>query len=118
MSYIFIDADAAEARAAIGGRFVMDREITCLRCHIQLRYIDDYKLQLGQTGWLLGDLPNLIAGAMDVAVYSCPECGKIEFYQTVSEGAENEIAQLKCPQCGKTHDMDYPKCPFCKYSYN
>ena len=30
---------------------------------------------------------------------------------------EDSIAQQKCPQCGTLHDMDYPKCPFCKYNY-
>ena len=29
-----------------------------------MRYIKREKLQLGQTGWVLGDLPNLFAGAM------------------------------------------------------
>jgi endogenous inhibitor of DNA gyrase (YacG/DUF329 family) len=95
----------------------MDREIKCLRCDVQMQYIADHKLQLGQTGWLLGDLPNLLAGALDVSVYACPECGKIEFFQTQSTESESEIAQRKCPRCGKTHDMDYPKCPFCKFSY-
>ena len=30
---------------------------------------------------------------------------------------EDEIAQRICPNCGKSHDIDYPKCPHCKYSY-
>jgi endogenous inhibitor of DNA gyrase (YacG/DUF329 family) len=83
-----------------------------------MQYITDNKIQLGQTGWLLGDLPNLLAGSLEVSVYACPECGKIEFFQTRRENFEDGIAQQKCPRCGKTHDMDYPKCPFCKYSYN
>ena len=27
-----------------------------------------------------------------------------------------DIAQVVCAGCGKQHDMDYPKCPHCKYS--
>lgn len=30
---------------------------------------------------------------------------------------EDQIEQIKCPSCGKSHDIDYPKCPFCKYDY-
>ena len=27
-----------------------------------------------------------------------------------------DIAQVVCAGCGRKHDMDYPKCPFCKYN--
>ena len=30
---------------------------------------------------------------------------------------ECEILQQTCPKCGKSHDFDYPKCPYCKYDY-
>ncbi len=30
---------------------------------------------------------------------------------------ESDIKKVKCPVCGNTHDMDYPKCPFCKHQY-
>lgn len=95
----------------------MERKISCLRCQTPMRYISDEKIQLGQTGWLLGDLPNLLSGALEVAIYTCPSCRKIELFQTMQEACDNAIAQQTCPNCGKMHDMDYPKCPFCKYSY-
>ncbi len=34
-----------------------------------------------------------------------------------STGEESGIAQVVCPNCGKKHDMDYPKCPYCKHQY-
>jgi len=92
------------------------RKVNCSNCHTPLSYITTAKIQLGQTGWILGDLPNLLAGAIEAEIYSCPACGKIEFYQELSE-PEERIAQIKCPNCGKMHDCDYPKCPFCKYDY-
>ena len=91
------------------------KELNCLRCGRQMRYIKREKLQLGQTGWVLGDLPNLFAGAMSVDIYTCPDCSKIEFY--LADAVEEELPQKQCPNCGKTHDFDYPKCPFCKYEY-
>ena len=30
---------------------------------------------------------------------------------------ENQMMQRTCPACGKEHDIDYPKCPYCKHSY-
>ena len=103
----------------------------CLRCGTRMNYLGDRKLQLGQTGWVLGDLPNLLAGSMELALYSCPSCGKVEFFQADGDGAVGKEAtgyeaavdkygsdglpQVRCPRCGKIHDVDYPKCPFCKY---
>ena len=71
------------------------------------------QLQLGKTGWILGDLPNLLAGALDLEVYACPACGKIEFFIP----SEEELPQRKCPVCGRQHDFDYPKCPHCGHRY-
>ena len=96
------------------------RDIDCLRCGTKMNYVSDEKFQLGQTGWLLGDLPNLVAGAMRLSIYGCPNCGKIEFFTSEddpSSGYSNGIEQKQCPKCGKVHDMDYYKCPFCKYDY-
>lgn len=41
----------------------MKSDKLCLRCDQTMTYIRREKLQLGQTGWFLGDLPNLVAGA-------------------------------------------------------
>lgn len=92
------------------------RNIDCLRCNAPMEFIMREKIQLGQTGWLLGDLPNLLSGAMELDIYSCPRCGKVEFFQS-DTGPEGSLPQKKCPRCGKTHDFDYPKCPFCKFDY-
>ena len=96
---------------------MLERNLKCLRCSDNMKYISTEKLQLGQTGWLLGDLPNLIAGALEFDIYSCPQCGKVEFFQSENLVSKSEIQQVKCPKCGKLHDIDYPKCPFCKFSY-
>lgn len=93
----------------------MKKELKCLRCDSDMRYISNEKIQLGQTSWFFGDLPNLLSGSLELSVYSCPMCGKVEFFQ--SELSESQIAKVKCPVCGKMHDIDYPKCPFCKFDY-
>ena len=91
------------------------KDMECLRCGKQMIFIKRESLQLGRTGWFLGDLSNLLAGALEVNIYMCEGCGKIEFYS--GEYAEEELMQKECPNCGKMHDFDYPKCPFCKYDY-
>ena len=94
------------------------KKIKCLRCDEQMSFIMSEKIQLGQTGWILGDISNLLAGAMEIDIYSCPKCAKIEFFQASNIDDSNRIAQKTCPKCGRTHDIDYPKCPSCKYDYN
>lgn len=37
------------------------------------------EFQLGRQGWLTGDLPNLLAGAMELGVFRCDQCGQIKF---------------------------------------
>ena len=89
--------------------------LTCLRCGEQLQFFSRERIQLGKTGWILGDLPNLLAGAMEVDIYSCPSCRKLEFF--LADAIEEGLPQKQCPKCGKRHDFDYPKCPFCQFDY-
>lgn len=91
----------------------MERELNCLRCGNGMKYIKSETIQLGQYGLILGDTSNLVAGGLSVDIFICNECHKVEFFETVEE----RLKQTKCPSCGKTHDFDYPKCPFCKYNY-
>ena len=93
--------------------------LTCLRCGEQLQYLSKEQIQLGKTGWLLGDLPNLVAGALSVDIYVCPSCRKLELYMAEGEDihADEELPKRACPDCGTVHDFDAPKCPKCKHDY-
>lgn len=95
----------------------MGQNLKCLRCGVEMELVAREKLQLGQTGWLLGDLPNLLAGSLETAIFTCPKCGKLEFFRGDFLDSEGErlggIAQTRCPECGTRYEMDYPKCPLC-----
>ena len=94
------------------------RNINCLRCNTKMEYVGHERIQLGETGLLLGDLPNLIAGSIEVDIYICPECQKLEFYSASNEEKrEASLPKRTCPECGDEHDFDYPRCPRCKYDY-
>ena len=97
----------------------MSKDLKCLRCGNRMNYIGTEDFQLGKTGFFLGDLPNLFAGAMRLSVYRCPSCGKVEFFsfEPMESEEEYEIPQVRCPRCKQMHDMDYPKCPFCGHDY-
>ena len=91
------------------------RTLKCLRCGAAMKNEGRETIQLGQTGWLLGDLPNLLAGGLDVEIWCCPSCGKLEFFCGREE--EPNLPQKTCPRCGGQHDFDDPKCPYCGYDY-
>ena len=94
----------------------MRENLICLRCGSEMRFMKRERLQLGKTGWLLGDLDNLLAGALDVDILCCDQCGKLEFFRADWNQEPEEagsIAKVSCPQCGHRHDMDDPKCPYC-----
>lgn len=93
----------------------MRENLSCLRCGGEMRFMKRERLQLGKTGWLLGDLDNLLAGALDVDILCCDQCGKLEFFRGdwSGETEDSGIAKVTCPRCGHRHDMDDPKCPYC-----
>ena len=93
------------------------QKLYCLRCNAEMKFLAKEQLQLGKTGWILGDLPNLLAGALEVNIHICPQCKKLEFYASENVGNEESLSQRTCPQCGTVHDFDSPKCPRCKYDY-
>lgn len=93
----------------------MREKLKCLRCGKTMEFLMRENIQLGKTGWVLGDLGNLMAGALDVAVLRCPGCGRLEFYQGdwMDGEREDSLPQVACPACGVWYDFDYPKCPVC-----
>lgn len=115
------------------------REVKCLRCREEMSFLKREKLQLGQTGAILGDWPNIIAGALDTEIYYCSRCGKIEmfmpgvgYYEDLPQEEEElppevdanivgvsmyGVPQVRCPACGRKHDFDYPKCVYCGHVY-
>ena len=81
-----------------------------------MKFLKREDIQLGKTGFLLGDWPNLLAGALDVEIWCCSECGKLDFYLAQPEeelGNCGGISQIRCGKCGADYDLDYPKCPCC-----
>ena len=92
------------------------RTLRCLRCGGTMELLRREFLQLGKTGWVLGDLDNLLAGALDVDILCCSDCGKLEFFR--GEWSELEdpegsgIARMECPSCGRSYELDRTNCPF------
>ena len=37
--------------------------------------------------------------------------------ENADDEPNDEVPQKTCPNCGKEQDIDYPKCPYCKYKH-
>ena len=97
------------------------KDLMCLRCHVRMDDFGEEQIQLGKTGWILGDLPNLFAGAMRVKLFRCPRCGKLELFSGDGDPAyfnqKEEPPRKICPECGAEHDAECSCCPICGYTY-
>ena len=93
----------------------MDQKKKCANCGGDMEFLGEEQLQLGQYGFFLGHLSNLLSGSLEVELWECPDCGKLDFYRQSGSGTgdEGHMAQTTCPTCGRGHDLDDPKCPFC-----
>ena len=62
--------------------------MNCLRCGNTMEDLGCEEIQLGHYGFFSGHLSNLFSGAMEVRIYACQSCGKIEFFQAGYEEEE------------------------------
>ena len=113
------------------------RQQKCLRCGTDMAFLMQEKFQKGDMGAWVGNVNFSMRGGLEMAVYACPKCGKIEFFtpnendipeqygdQTEIQPETNIVGvsadgvpQVKCPRCGRQHDFDYPKCIYCDFDY-
>lgn len=56
------------------------RELDCLRCGVRLKFEGNYKFHEGRRLGFWGDMFELFLNRESFDTYSCPKCGKIEFY--------------------------------------
>ena len=88
----------------------------CGNCGKEMEFLGEEQIQLGQVGVVLVHLSNLLGGSLDVELWECYNCGKIDFYRQGSTelgDGEDRMPQVICCKCGTKHDLGDPKCPGC-----
>ena len=87
----------------------------CLRCEGTMQCLGSQYIQLGKASFWGGTWGNVLAGALEVNVLVCSECGKIEFYQFDDRKREipEELPFEKCSKCGEEHNTGLAMCPAC-----
>ena len=57
------------------------RKISCPYCGIFMNYRGASRIQLGRFGFFIKNWDNLLSGSLDVQIYECPKCGKLEMFR-------------------------------------
>lgn len=57
-------------------------KLKCLRCQVPMQYSGEYKFLEGSRIGALGNLFELFQNRECFDLYTCPKCGKVEFFVT------------------------------------
>ena len=75
--------------------------LKCLRCDADMEYSGREQFQLGEERGYTGLLAVMTAESLQVDIYKCPDCGKIEFFQPrARETVRQPKTNWTCSQCG------------------
>lgn len=58
-----------------------ERRLFCQRCLAPMKLERRTALQQGQRGMMFGSMPNLAESSLEVEIYVCTRCNKLEFYK-------------------------------------
>lgn len=61
------------------------RNINCLRCAIPMAFGGNYKFHEGARMGVLGDFFELFVNKESFDLYTCPKCGKVEFFIPITK---------------------------------
>ena len=56
------------------------RDVSCLRCDVEMIYSGIYKFHEGKRLGAAGNLLELFVNREEFELYTCPKCGKVEFF--------------------------------------
>lgn len=64
----------------IGGR-----DLKCLRCSVPMLYSGKFKFHEGVNPGVFGNIFEIFLNRESFDLYSCPKCGKVEFFRPLRE---------------------------------
>ena len=62
-----------------------DRNLNCLRCGTAMKFIGQESFQLGEESFFSGIFAKMNADSASMAIYRCPTCRKLEFFDPTDE---------------------------------
>ncbi|MEG2054343.1 MAG: hypothetical protein RR052_05310, partial [Oscillospiraceae bacterium] len=91
------------------------KEITCSACGGALRYLGLQTLGINQKK--RKSVFGVTDKQLDVEIYECENCGKIEMYNVILKKNKplKQVlpTEMTCSRCGKVYETEYGHCPYC-----
>jgi Zn finger protein HypA/HybF involved in hydrogenase expression len=72
--------DLREINKELGVKPHSPKKIDCLRCNVPMEYQGNFKFHEGTRVGALGNLFELFTNRESFDLFSCPNCGKVEFF--------------------------------------
>lgn len=84
--------DLTELSNQTGIKLPSPKHLDCLRCKVPLDYLGNFEFHEGARYGALGNLFELLTNKESFDLYSCPNCGKVEFFLPGFDGLIKEKA--------------------------
>ncbi|NDV46734.1 hypothetical protein D0T49_06700 [Paludibacter sp. 221] len=75
-NYSFTENKVLDIKDSLDG----DRELDCLRCNVPMIFSGNYKFHEGARSGVLGAIGEMFVNRESFDLYTCPKCGKVEFF--------------------------------------
>lgn len=88
--------------------------LKCLRCGTDMEFSGREQFQLGEESPYRGLLAVMTSESMQVDIYRCPDCGKLEFFEPgVRRRATQPQTNWTCAECGTYNAARVGTCQSC-----
>ncbi|MCI8594501.1 MAG: hypothetical protein HFF09_04510 [Oscillospiraceae bacterium] len=84
-------------------------DLKCLRCNLIMKKMGDGSLMLSEST----ALGRYTSSNLAITAYSCPSCGKLEFFRWGCPDFEDEVVEIECEYCKKLYNIRDRICPHC-----
>lgn len=86
----------------------------CLRCGADMEFSGRQQFQLGEESYFSGIMAVMTADSMKMDIYTCPSCGKIEFFAPHSKPrSPAPSTNWNCSNCGEYNLGQVKACQNC-----
>lgn len=89
----------------------------CSACGEELKFLGTQRVELVVNK--RKNIFNMSDKVIKANVYQCPQCGKLEFYNSIIKNKAEKPplpTEAVCPRCARTYETVYGHCPYCGWS--
>lgn len=91
-----------------------NQNLRCLRCGADMEFSGRQQFQLGEESYFSGIMAVMTADSMKMDIYTCPDCGKMEFFAPqIRKRSAAPSTNWTCASCGEYNAGKVRACQNC-----